>query len=238
MLIRAGVLAALLLSGSLAVAEECPLPEGANSKLAAIDSAQRLEYLRMALNTDAQAAQTWKWRWVGGYGVIAVGQLLTAPFTTTVDQRPGLYVGGIASVIGTLPLLLMPLHVGHDGPMFDAKVKAAGGATCSLIKEGEALLIHDAENEVHSANWVQHVISIVYNGIVAVIIGAGYHNWLSGGLSGGVGALLGETKILSQPVELDNAWHTYQSGVLQPDGAPKLRFGAAAGNYMALSGTF
>jgi len=239
MLIRTVVVAALLVSASVAKAQDCPLPAGANERLGAVDASVRLAYLRAALDRDADSGQAWRMRWIGGYAVIAVGQLLTAPFVTTENQRPGLYVGGVASVIGTIPLIFLPPEVVRDGPEFAAKVKEAGpAATCSLISEGEKLLLRDSKNEAGGVNWLQHVISIVYNGIVAVIIGAGYHNWLSGGLAGGVGALLGEAKILSQPTALTESWKSYQAGAVSGESGPKLQFGAAPGNYMALTATF
>jgi hypothetical protein len=254
MLIRAGALAALLLSGSAAMAQECPLPDGANSKLVGVDAATRLAYLRATLNQEGQEARNWKWRWVGGYSVIAVGQLAFGSFVSTTDQRPGLYIGGVASAIAMVPLLVLPLEVGVEAPLFDAKAKKLASAgttdlasTCELIKEGEALMVRAAANEARGAGWITHVINIIYNGIVAVIIGApkwptgtstpATHNWSSAAISGGVGVLLGEGMALSQPNNLGDAWKTYKSGDVGSN-APKVSFGPAPGSYVALSGKF
>ena len=250
MLNRAAAAAALFLSGAVAMADPCAVPTGADPKLADVDSALRLEYLRAALVQDGQDARTWKWQWVSAYGVLAAGQLLSAPFASTLDQRPGLYVGGAAALVGAVPLLAMPLHVGKDGPVFDSKVKAATPAdACALIKEGEELMLHDAHNEAIGGSWIMHVVNVVYNGAVAVILGLGFHNWTSGIISGGVGALVGEAMVFSQPTHLNDAWHTYKSGVISSDTpapdakpeaapAPKASLGPAPGSYMTLSGTF
>jgi hypothetical protein len=238
MLIRASALAALLLSGTVAVAQECPVPQGADPKLAAVGAAARLAYLRSTLDQEEKSASTWRWSWVSAYSVLAVGQLAFAGAVSTRDQQPGLYVGGVASAIAMVPLLVLPLEVVRDAPEFDAKISGWGPEhTCELITEGEKTLMQDAHNEARGASWVMHIVNILYNTVVTVIIGAGYHNWTNGVISGGVGALIGEAMILSQPTALTGAWQRYQSGAITPD-TPKLTFGPAPGSFMALSGTF
>lgn len=221
--IRIGALLALVLSAQVAQAQQCPVTAGSDPRLAQIDGALRLKFIQEALDHDTGRAVAWRWGWIAAYGVIAAAQFGLSPLSQ--DNMPYFkterYVGGVQAALALIPPLVLPLHVGYDAPAFDAKVKAAGaGDTCNLVAEGEKLLMEDAHNEAFGWSWVSHVVNIVYNAVFLVVLGAGYHDWLGGALAGGLGAVLGEVQIFTQPIGLPGALRDYQAGKLGPPPAP------------------
>jgi hypothetical protein len=240
MTLRAGVLAALLLTSFLARAEECPLPEGASSRLSEVPATVRLKYLRDSLNHDARNALIWKWGWTAAYVIGAVGQAGIALSPALPEQHNSLYVGAVESAIAFLPLLAFPLEVGWDGPTFDAQVAAATAAeTCTLVRQGEMLTARDAANELSGVGWLMQVVNVAYNFAFAAIIGWGFHYpWTLALANGVAGLAIGEGMILSQPTHLNDAWKAYQAGNIAPDPKPTVSFGPAAGSVLAMHGTF
>jgi hypothetical protein len=222
--IRIGALLALILSTQVASAQQCPVPAGADPKLVQVDSALRLKYLQDALDRDTGRAVAWRWGWVGAYGVIAVAQFGLSGLKPPESMPHFLterYVGGVQAAIALIPPLVLPLHVGYDAPAFAAKVKAAApGDTCNLIEEGEKLLREDAHNEAFGVSWVTHVVNIVYNAVFFVILEFGYHDLLGAALAGGLGAVLGEVQIFTQPASLPAALRDYQAAKLGPPVPP------------------
>lgn len=235
--IRIGALLALLLVSTAATAQECPLPADANPKLAEVDAASRLTFIRDSLNHDAKNANLWRWSWVTIYAVGAVGQLSLSPLWPE-ESRVDLYVGAAASAIAMLPLLVLPLSVGADGPAFDAKVAEAKPAdTCALIALGEGLMVRDAANEAAGVSWVMQVVNVAYNLATASILAFGFKRYLPAVISGVGGLIIGEAMIFTQPTHLNESVKQYKWGTFK-ENKPTLHFGPAAGNYFALSGTF
>jgi hypothetical protein len=233
--IRAGVLCALLFCSRTALSQECPIPEGANAALAHVAPEGRLKTIQDALNHDAGRAVAWRWGWVAAYGTIAVAQLALIPVVAPPVER---YVGAPQAALALLPPLVLPLHVGFDAPVFDAKVKAAAPADlCALVKEGEEILKEDAHNEAFSASWVFHIVNVVYNFIPFAILGFGFHDWKGAALAGGVGFVLGEVQILTQPNNLSGVWANYKAGNIGSPPPPKLSFSISPSGA-GVAGTF
>jgi hypothetical protein len=223
------MLSALMVCSRLALAQECPVPAGADPRLEQIDAALRVKFLQDSLNHDVGHALAWRWGWVGAYGAITVAQFALVPVVAT---RPERYVGGVQAALAILPPLVLPLHVTFDAPIYDAKVKQ-GGASCALVDEGERILAEDAHNEAFGASWVFHLVNVVYNFIIFAVLEWGYHDLKGALLAAGPGLVLGEVQIFTQPVGLPDAWQRYKSAAIAPSSALTVR---ATG--VGVSGTF
>jgi len=228
---------ALVLTGTTALAQECPIPDGANPKLARVDDAARLDYLRDALMHDSRNATVWRWGWVTGFALATAAELGLSQ-AVEPNGRVDFYVGAGATALAMVPLLALPLKVEYDGPAFALKPVEAGN-TCALIKEGEQLAVMDSVNEAAGTGWLMQVINVIYNAVTASILGFGYHHWTSAIATGVGGLVAGEAMILTQPTHLSEAWRTYQTGQLKPEiPGVTLRFGFMPGGGIALNGTF
>ena len=175
MILRVWALVALLLCSTAALAQECPLPPEAAAQLGQVDAASRLSFLRLSLSDDARLASRWRWGWVMGFGFVAVFNLGNGLSNgPALETHPADYVGAVTSALSTLPLIVRPLHVIHDGSDFGSRAATPeAGDTCRLIKEGEGLLVKDAENEAAGRSWLIQLANIVINVGAGAIVGFG-----------------------------------------------------------------
>jgi hypothetical protein len=242
MLFRVGALAALFLSSSAALADECSVPNGASPALAQVDTNLRLRFIHEAMKRDTADATTWRWGWVGGYGAIVVTQAVLIPFMKQPSDRIQRYVGGASTIIAMLPPLFIPLEVTKDGPEVDARLKAVGDSgtpeeRCDLLHWSETLAARSAHNEHAQTGWVLHVVNLGYNLIVSAVLGFGFKDWTGAAVAGGAGFVLGETQILSQPTRLHEQWEQYKTGALGGEPTPKLSFAVQPG-WIGMNGSF
>lgn len=221
--LRVWALSALVMCSTAAFAQECPLPPEATPALAASDTATRLNFLRLSLNQDARLATRWRWGWVLGFGFVGAFNLGNS-FSggPALETQSADYVGLVTSGISIIPLVVKPLKVTHDGPAFDSRVAAAGPSdTCELVAQGEKLLELDAENEHGGVSWVIQTANVVVNLVAGAVIGFGYHSWSSAGITAGVGLVLGEAMIQTQPTGLIRDLNAYNHGELGPGSEAK-----------------
>src|SRR6185503_8837333 len=71
---------AALAVATSARADTCPVPDGGDARLAAIDAKARIDFLHRNFDSQAHYARLWKWWWVG------IG---TATFASSVGQAIG-----------------------------------------------------------------------------------------------------------------------------------------------------
>jgi hypothetical protein len=190
----------------------CPLPVDAGAALADVPDAARLGFLRDALVRDGENAKLWTALWGGGY-LLLTGAQVAAATDVPPDQSPDWWIGAGGSALGVAAMLALPLAVQAHGPLFDAWAGALspGHDPCALIARGERWLELDAGDEAFGTSWLVQVGNVVVNAAIALAIGFGYGHWTSAGISGGVGVLIGEAMILTQPTALVDAWERYRT---------------------------
>jgi hypothetical protein len=112
----------------------------------------------------------------------------------------------------------MPLEVIADTRWLERRLATAppGTGECQLLAEAEGLLHRDAKGEAFGRSWLFHVGNVVVNVALGLVIAAGFHHWLSGGISSAVGIAVGEAQILTQPTGAVTALARYRRGDLGP----------------------
>ncbi|CAN5361722.1 hypothetical protein BH09MYX1_BH09MYX1_22360 [soil metagenome] len=238
------LLAALLgigLHAPIAHAETCPVPDGADPKLAAVDPKARVHFLQAELGAQARYADLWQTTWFVARSAILVGEVGLALITTDPGDRTDAIVTSIFAVVPPIGTLLFGLRVSHDGPRFLRLDHLDTDASrCAYIARGEQFLARDAANEDENRNWVQHALQIAGSTALFLVLGLGYDHFRNAILNGAGGIALGELQILSQPTGLVSAWKRYRAADIDP---PKPTISlrptltATSGGVM-LSGTF
>jgi hypothetical protein len=203
------------LSVSPAFGGECPatLVEG-QPALQNLQAQTRLRFIRERLRSDAHHASVWSYSWGAIYSSLAIGQFVAAPL---VSHASGLdfYVGGGASLIGLVPLVVTPLKVMTDGNRLEElNAEISGADPCVSLAWAEELLLRDAANEAEGRSLLFHGGNIVVNSGIFLVIGAGFGHWTSAIISLLTGVATGEIMILTQPVGALNALHAYRRGDL------------------------
>lgn len=205
-----------------AASADCPNVIGASADVDALDPSARAAFVRRSLDDDAQNAVLWTAGWAGiGAATTAFNGIWAA--TGTYDQRIdrlGAASGGVMLLATTL---LTPLSVTHDASTIGTAVDAsqpgrAGYDPCALAGYSERVLVHAADDEASRKSFVGHALPI--GGAVAggLVLGLGYGHWTSGALNAGIGVILSEVKMLTQPTGAERALERYRSGVLGSDG--------------------
>ncbi len=223
---RAGALVLVVMLATAAHAQHCPAPPGAASQLADLDARARLEHIQHELGRTASRANVWRWGW--GLGIVAAtaGNLVLIPVLDSRASRIDLYVGAATTIVGLVPLLLMPLKVLRDHPALDREV-AHGGDLCVLLADAERRLARDADNEADGRAWWLHAGNVLLNGGVGLFLGLEYHHWTSGIINAVGGSIVGEAIIFTQPTGDIGALRRYRRGDLAD--APSVRaFGLGA----------
>jgi hypothetical protein len=194
---------------------ECPVAlVGGQPALQRLSAETRLGFIRGRLRSDAHHARTWSYSWGAIYSSLAIGQFVAAPLVSHASG-PDYYVGGGASLIGLLPLLVTPLKVMADDERLAAsQAETPGADPCVSLAGAEALLIRDADNEAEGRSLLFHGGNIVVNAGIFFIIGSGFGHWTTATISLLTGIATGEIMILSQPVGALNALHAYRKGDL------------------------
>jgi hypothetical protein len=166
----------------LALLWAAPVPE-AGSGLA-------LPQLLSLLEHEERKYEIWRWGWTAGYGALTAASLAFVPGTPDHDTRVDLYVGAASSALATLPLLVFsqPQHDPTD-------------AACAVSAEAcaQASLRRVAAFQRECQGPLMHALNFGYNAAVGGLLGFGYGHWRAAALNFGVGSLLGEVQILTQP---------------------------------------
>jgi hypothetical protein len=187
----------------------------------------RLVAIRVAVAAEVPRVRLWRWSWTALYAALTVGQLVPIPWVddgTKIDM----VVGAASSAIGALLLIFFPLDVQADEARY-----AAFPATAAGLADAERLLHHDAADEDFNRSWVFHAGNVLFNAAIGLVLGLGWKRWESAAISFGVGVVVGEAMILTQPHML--------ADVSRAGGPPPVTlapFLVPGGGGLALAGRF
>ncbi len=184
-----------------------------SDKLKAIDPQRRLTFIQDRLRQQAKYARIWTFSWVGINAALTGYQLYMIP-NVPVVERPDYVVGASATGLALVSLFAFPLTVRWSQPELDEMVANAKDPL-TLLPEAERMLFEHADNELFGVSPFMHIANLALNAAAAVIIGWGYGRWWpSAAYIFGVGVVLAEATILTQPTGLIDAARQYMAGDL------------------------
>lgn len=205
---------AVVLVANPASGDDCPAPlVGSGLGLQQPQAETSLRFIRERLHSDAHRARIWSYSWGAIYSALAVGQFVAAPL---VSHASGLdyYVGGGASLIGLVPLVVTPLKVMGDDNRLKASEETLEPDPCIALARAEAWLVRDAANEAEGRSLLFHGGNVVVNAAIFFVIGAGFGHWTTATISLLTGIATGEIMIFTQPLGAVRALQLYRSGDL------------------------
>jgi hypothetical protein len=211
----AAVWVALVVLAPPAGAVECAVPPGMAPGLEHIDAAERLRFIRTALDTDARRARVWTGSWVGAYVALTAFSLALLPAYDDAHQ-PDQYVQAGLSVVGALSFAVLPLRVMGDQRWLERRLTRAGPGDhpCAQLADAERLLVRDAASEEEGRGVLIHAGSFVLNVAAGLALGLALGHWDSAALTTFAGAGIGELMILTQPTGAERALARYRAGDL------------------------
>jgi len=223
-------------------ADTCPVPDGGDARLAAIDAKARIDFLHRNFDSQAHYARLWKWWWVG------IG---TATFASSVGQAIGwaavgdektreanvvdnVIVSGFSAVTPIFAVLFA-LRVEKDAPAVDELLRQTNGGaagSCEVLARMEELFQKDADEEAFNTGVLAHATAILGVGAMVAILAIEAAvatdpdvrdaHWINAATNGVGGLILTEAQVLSTPTGAIGAYRNYLKGDLPP--APKVSF--------------
>jgi hypothetical protein len=189
----------------------CPAPEGAPA-LSAVYADARLRFLAAAFDREIRDVDLWSWTWGSIYVGAGGAQGTATAFVHDPGVRIDLSVGAVSAAVGAASLYVLPLQI--TLPLRAARRDWNDPDPCRALAQAEATLAMAADKQRVSSGWAPHVGNVVFNGALALILGWGFGRWTSAGMSAGIGVVVGEANVLTQPHRLPGVLDRYRAGNL------------------------
>jgi hypothetical protein len=203
----------MLLTSHSVAAEECAEPAEASASLRRVDSQTRFQFLHARMTQQSRSAKLWNATWGAINFALLAGNLVAVPFVD-VSSRPDFIVGAAFSTVGVV-VSAFPLAVITDIDRLNRTTQVLGDEEpCRRLARAEALFHSDAENEAAGVGAIAHLANAVINVATGLVLWLGYQRLESALISTGVGLVIGEAMILTQPRRLVDDWEDYRSGRL------------------------
>lgn len=197
---------ALLAAGGAAQAGapvfDLSLPELEQIAIAADDAEvrERLAFLEERLDAVQRDGQIWYWSWVGVDGVGLVASSVQAALADDGDGRVAGIVNAGKSVIGLARLAAAPLPARFGAEPVRELPDATPAQRVARLQAAEALLEESAERaEERYSPWPHLSIALLNLTGGGIIWGLG--DWRDAAISTGLGLVVGELRIWTQPTQ-------------------------------------
>jgi hypothetical protein len=221
----------LLLAAAAARAETCPAIAGGGAALAALPAETRVDFIRARLGAERPRARNWRRGFTIGYGALATGQAAALPSTSDAAGRASLGVGAASAALGVVALYAFPLTVIEDAPRISS-LAAGPRERCAVLTEADAALVRGAASEARGSGATAHLANLGVNAALGLVLGLGHHRWNEATIVFGVGSLVGEAQIGTQPTGLISDLARYRAADLP---GPSTRAGRPAWSVAPLA---
>jgi hypothetical protein len=202
----------------------------------------RLRAIERALDAGERDAQAWWTAWL--FGLSAAAALQTAASLGAERDIPVLQVGAVRAAVGAASVVLVPLPAAFAPGALRAMPEGTGPDRIAKLKAAEEWLRKSAKVERLGKSWVPRVGGLVLNTAGSLWLWLREQRRGAALLSFGVGFLVGEAKIFTQPTAAIEAEERLLPGstaaaLEAPKPAPGVRWTlSAAPGALVLSGAF
>jgi hypothetical protein len=201
-------------------ATSCPAPEGAPA-LAAVSAEARLRFLSDAFDREIRDIDLWSWSWGTTYVAAGGAQAIATAFVSDHGARIDLSVGAVSAAIGALSLYGLPLEI--TLPLRASRRTFGDPDLCRVLSGAEGTLVEATAAQRLSSGWVPHAGNVAFNAALALVLGFGFKRWESAALSAGIGTVVGEANVLTEPHHLSGVLERYRAGRLDGESATAAR---------------
>jgi hypothetical protein len=210
-----GLLLALSIASAPVSAVECAVPGGAAPSLRSISAADRLGFVRRGLAASARKDRIWSYTWMALYGAAASAELALIPVTAPEARIDNYAVAG-TSFLGFAAQLVLPLHTIADQRRLEARLRGSPATAdpCAQLADAERVLARAAESEEKAQGPLLHALNFVVNIAAGVIVGLVGGRWPNALVQIFVGSAVGETTIITQPIDSVRLAERYRRGDL------------------------
>lgn len=201
------LLSVMLFSSSFVYAQ--PKKDVASSS-ATTSLVERLEWIQTRLDQRSSAANWWWYCWTIFNGSLTVGQGIVAGATTDEDLRKDMIVGSATALIGFAAMFFIPFSPRYAAKELRTESNSSNDAELQRsIALGERYLRQAAEDERSGRSWVTHLGNFLVVAASSAVL-LGLKRWESAAINFGVGMVVGEAFIFTQPTAAIDDWNTYR----------------------------
>jgi hypothetical protein len=170
----------------------------------------RLHFLRDKLQAGVTTNMLWYAGWSSFYGAAMVAQLARVGFTDNTAERADLIVSASKATIGVVARLLRPPSAIHGSRELTGMPERTAEERWRKVVRAEALLARNAKESDQRYSWIAHTVNLALNIGGGLIVWLGYDDFVRGASSAGIGIIVGEVQIWSQPWRAKRDWQEYQ----------------------------
>jgi hypothetical protein len=196
-------------------AASCPVDPGIaleGDSLAGFEPSTRLSFINDRMDVGAKRALAWSIGWGTAYGAAAVTQFALAPVVPE-RLRIGLYVGAIASTIGTLTRSINVPHVIRERRRLRRFLRS-DPSDCLALREAERALVRSARWERRNTSLLLHFGALGFSVGMGLILSAGFKQPLAGHRQFAIGGAVGQAMIVTTPTVTLDGLRAYRRGAL------------------------
>ena len=178
--------------------------------LAGLDAEARLAWLKGRFDVGARKSGAWALSWGLTYTALTAG-LFTASAFVDPQDRVDLYVGGASAGIGLVSrAILLPRAWLERRRLRRTEFET----TCQELAAYEQAMLRAARSEKRGRALFTHLTALAYNAAVGFTLGFGFKRPLSANRQFSIGAVVGQTMLVTQPMVMVEALEQYEAAAL------------------------
>jgi hypothetical protein len=182
-----------------------PKPEASDEMLDA-----RLSFLEDRIGKQRKHAEIWWGSWLTFYTMGAIVQSARALDAKEPAERADLWISTAKATFGVVSYMAQPFR-GIEGFEPVPTTHMGRARKEERVRQGERVLVHNADKTHKFGPWYAHVINIGINGLGGAIVAIGFDDPRTGLISAGIGAAVGEVAIFTAPWEADDDLEEYKT---------------------------
>lgn len=190
---------------------QCAGVESAPARLGA-SVETRLAFLRSGFNRESGHIHLWSFIWGAIYGCVAIIQFVWAAADPKSPAHATLIFGCIAAAVGTLSTLIAPLKM--TLPM--TRLKWTMPDRCELLRRSEDALARVAQDQRFIKGPAGHLGNLLFNLGLLLTLGIAFGQWQTGFIASGIGLVIGEINVRTQPSGALTLTRRYRAAELSP----------------------
>lgn len=184
---KPGLLALSILLCATATAGAHPCDE-----LTPAEAEARYQRLRRDIERNNRHIEIWNATWFAIYGTATAAQLTLAIALDDGDDRAIYGVGAGRAAIAALAVPVLGIRT--------RAVPSTTGSACADLAIASATLAENVRLHARGRGWLKHAGAVGLNLAALLTLGLGFDLWERGAIGFGIGMVMGEIQIYTQPM--------------------------------------
>jgi hypothetical protein len=188
--LKAAVVSLTLCAATAAAAHPC-------ETLTPAEAAERLERLQRDIERNRRHMKIWNATWFSIYGAATAAQTTLAIALDDDDDKAVYGVGAGRAAIAALAVPILSVET--------RALSTTTGSACADLAAAERVMAENVKLHAKGRGWFKHAGVVGLNLAAFLTLGLGFDLWERGAIGFGIGVVVGEIQIYTQPMSRDIA---------------------------------